>query len=200
MSDTFDPSTQQDDDVLPPDAAIASVAALAARQRAAETRVIDLTAALQAALAEYRQVAEVDLPRALGALGVGGFPLADGTKVEVLTALDSGQLTAPEGLAWVEANGGASLIKTSIHIELDRGDLEEAKLLFERLRGDPLANRFRGFALTESVHPQTLASFVRQLIEQRKDPPLDKLGVHRRTYAVVGRRPKRVDLKGFARR
>lgn len=201
MNDTFDaidPSTINDE--LPPDDAVASIAALAQAQRAAEAEVIDLTAKLQSAVARYRQLAERDLPMALSRAGVASVSTPDGAKVETVTQYDASQLRSQEGLRWVEDNDGASIIKTIITIELDRGDLEEARRLFARLRQDPAANRFKGLQLIESVHPQTLGSFVRELIRQQKDPPLDLLGVHRRTYAVVGSRPKSVDVRGFAKR
>jgi hypothetical protein len=179
---------------------IAALAALAERYRAAEMRVVEATAALQAASAAFAQVSEVDLPAALAAAGVSGFPLADGAEVRLVTRLDGRKLTDPEALAWVEENGGTSLIRTTITVDLDRGDVETARRLHDALKRHPKANAFKRLTMEENVNPQTLGAWVRELVDQMRDPPLDLLGVRRRTYATVGDRPKSVDLKGMVRR
>lgn len=193
-----DPSLVNDD--LPTDGAIRSVATLATELRAVEAEVLAATEALQATLARYRQLADVDLPVAMRSAGTAELTTDGGTKVALVTAYDGRQLTDPAGLRWIEANGGSSLIKTTVVAELDRGDVEAAREILELIRASRHANRLKTLALNESVHPQTLVAFVRRLIDERRDPPLDVLGVHRRTYATVGgRRPKSVELRGFRR-
>jgi hypothetical protein len=184
----------------PTDADVTSIAALARRAKALEGEVAAATAALQLKLNEYRQLTDHDLPNALRQAGISGLPLADGTPVALRVAFDAGKLTNPEGLAWVEAHGGGPLIKTQIALEMDRGDLDAAREILAGLRGSRHANRFRLLTLTESVNPQTIAKFARELIEQRKDPDLQLLGVRRRSYVTVGDRPRTVELKGFLKR
>lgn len=184
---------------VPTDQALASIAALAARERTAVAEIVDLTEKLQAAQAKYRQVVETELPQALARVNVRDFSLTDGTKIALQTRFDATNLTDPSSLAWVAANGGSSLIKTVISVEFDRGDIADAKELYEVIRAHRSANKFKSFSITETVLWQTIAKFARELTEAGKDPPLQRLGVHRRTYAVVGDRPKSVDLKGFRR-
>ncbi len=201
MSDFIDdPALQAESSADPSDAEVSSIAALARRAKTLEAEVADATAALQLKLNEYRQIINHDLPNALRQAGVSGLPLADGTPVALRVAFDSGKLTDPAALTWVEENGGSSLIKTQILLEMDRGDLAAAREILTELCGNRHANKFRVLTLAESVNPQTIAKFAREMIEQRKDPPLDLLGVRRRAYATVGDRPRTVDLKGFVKR
>ena len=193
-----DPSLQNDD--LPSDGQARTIANLAREQEDAEAEVVAATERLQTALARYRQVAEVDLPAALRAAGTSALTTTSGGTVKLVTDYDATQLENPEGLRWYEEHGGSSLIKTAVLVELDRGDLPAAREIMQLLRDSRHANKFRTLKLTESVHPQTNGAFVRRMIAQHKDPPFDVLGVHPRTYAVVGDKPKRVELKGFVKR
>lgn len=188
-------------DVAPPtDAALGRIAALAMRQRSEEREAMALTAQLQAALARLRQTREVDLPEAMRAVGMSKFALTDGTEVKIEDKLTGAKLTSPPALAWVDEHGGSSLIKTTIALEMDRGDVEAAREILTELRQNKHANRFKRLELEESIHAMTIAKFAREMVEQGEDPPLELLGVHRRVAAIVGKRPKSVELTGLASR
>lgn len=185
-------------DALPSNAEIGSVAELARELKAAEADVIEKTNALRASVARYHRVAEVELPEALRRLGVDGFPLAGGGgQVKLVSRLDGRKLTSVEGLEYVEALGASSLIRTAIEVELDRGDEDLAVELYATLRAHRGANRFKKIAMTREIPAPTVAKLARELIEAGRDPDLRKLGVHRRSYAVVGSRPPSVEIKGF---
>lgn len=197
------PLTSEDVEQPQPSGDVDRVVALANRLRAEQRAVVAATTALQNALAEYNRTAEVELPEAMSAAGISEWPLRllDGKPVRLETRLVGGQLSSEEGLAYVEASGGEALVKTRIEIEMDRGDLPQARALFAELRDHRLANQFKKLELNSHVHSQTLCAWARELIEQGRDPDLDKIGVHRRVRAVLGdRRPKQVDLKGFTER
>jgi hypothetical protein len=184
----------------PTDAELSRVAALAERQQVEEAEAERLTGLLQRALAALRQTREVDLPEALRAVGMSEFSLLDGTRVKLEDKLIGTKLVSTEGLRWVEDHGGASMIKTTITVEMDRGDLVEARGLLAELKRHRLANSFKKLDLSEYVHQATSAAFARELLEQGEDPPLDTLGVYRVVQTIVGERPKTVELKGIARR
>lgn len=186
---------------LPGDNSIKSIAALAEEQRDAEVEVERLTELLQAAIKRLAEIRDSSLPAALANAGTKGITLIDGTPVSVRTKYDGRKLIDPVGLRWVEDNGGSPIIKTTIMIELDRGKIEDARGLVEELRHHRMAPVFRTVNLEESVHSSTIASWVRQKIEAGGDPPLDTLGVNRRTFAVLGKSPPTsVDLKGLTRK
>ena len=200
-----DPLSGTDDDfqasALPGDNSIKSIAFLAEEQRSAEVEVERLTELLQAAIKRLAEIRDSSLPMALANAGTKGITLVDGTPVSVRTKYDGRKLIDPAGLRWVEDNGGAPIIKTTIVIELDRGKIEDARGLVDELRHHRMAPEFKTVNLEESVHSSTIASWVRQKIEAGGDPPLDTLGVNRRTFAVLGKSPPTsVDLKGLTRK
>lgn len=185
----------------PTDAERASVSALARMVLLRRRSVIDLTARLKSELEDLRRLEEHDLPDAMREIDRNGFQLADGTPVRLKTQLRSGAVTDPQRLAWIAANGGKSLIKGAITVEFDREDVDVARAVFDRLRNDPAADRFKKLTLAEHVHPMTMIGLCNELVEQLKDPPLEMLGVQRQTRAIVGERtPKIVELKGLVER
>lgn len=190
------------DDVAPPDdGKLRRIADLTASLRDKERLVIERTAALREALAEYRQIEETDLPRAMLDAGCRKFVTDAGTPVEVVDRYNGTKIVADEALDWVEANGGAGTIRTAVVVEFDRNDLATARAVFDRLKTDPAANSFRSLKLDRYVPPPTAASFAKELTEAGKDPPLEMLGVRRAIYAKVGkRRPKSVALTGLEER
>lgn len=184
-------------DEEPTDADRSRVTHLALLQRKQEREVMRRTAALQEALNSLRQTREVDLPEAMRATGQSKFALLDGTPVKLEEKLTGTKLTNPVGLGYVEEQGGASLIKTAIFVEMDRGDVGEARDLLRELRGHRMANKFKRLELEEHVHQSTIASFCRELLAKGKDVPLERLGVNRRVTTIVGDRPKSVELTGL---
>lgn len=201
MTDLDPADVEDSSEAVPPsDAQLRTVADLAAAQREAEDRVVRATAELRAASAALRRIAEEELPEAMRRAGVSDFKPDGLPRVRVEDRLTSAQITEPEALAWLEANGGAALIKTSVEVEMDRGDLEVARRIYEALKLDPAANRFRRLSLKRLVWQGTGASFAKEKIEAGLDPPLDLLRVTRTVRAVVGRRPRSVELHGLEER
>ncbi len=184
----------------PTDGELARVSALAQQQREQEREAMRLTALLRAALERLRQTRETDLPEAMRAVGMAKFTLTDGTEIKVEDKLNGTKLTSPEGLSWVEGHGGSSMIKCAMVLEMDRGDVETAREIYQTLRDHPAANRFKRLDIEQSIHASTIAAFVRELVAKGEDPPLEVLGVNRRVAAIVGTRPKSVELTGLISR
>lgn len=189
-----------DDAPAPTDGELRTVSDLALKLVQAEDLVIERTAALQEAVATLHTLRDVELPAAMTRAGTRSFTTDSGLRIKTLTKFDGTKLTSREGIDYVSANGGDAIIKTVITVELDRGDAAVARTIVQLLRSRPEANRFKKLLLEEAVNAQTIGRWVRELTEQRKDPPLDVLGVHRRTYAVVGDAPRSVELKGLSKR
>ncbi len=160
------------------------------------------TAALQQALDALRITRERDLPEAMRAAGQSEFKLLDGTPVKLEDRYDAAMLKSeenPAGLAYVLENEGESLIKCIVTVDFDRDDRLAAHALADRIRAE--SNSAKAVKVAEFIHHSTLAAWVREMVEEGRDPPLDTLGAHRTTRARVGARaPKTVDLKGLVQR
>jgi hypothetical protein len=76
-------------------------------------------------------------------------------------------------LAWLVDNGHGGVIKNAITVELDRGEDTRADELLTRLRAD-------GFEASADkvVHPGTLSSLAKELIEAGKVVPTDIMNLH----------------------
>lgn len=175
---------------------------LAERAQREEAEAIRLTAELDAALKRYRLTTEVELPRAMAEARMRDFTLMDGTSVKIEDRFTAAKLTDPDGLAYLDEAGYGYAIKTVIVLELPRADGSLAAEIASFLKSHPAAARFTSLTVERSVHQSTMASIGRKLVlEERRNPPLEMLGVHRRTVGVVGgSRPKTVELKGLGRR
>lgn len=69
--------------------------------------------------------------------------------------------------------GASSIIKTTVAAKFDRGSYDEATQLYNRL-----AKVGHTATLDTSVHPQTLASFAREKVENGEPIDLDVIGVY----------------------
>ena len=177
------------------------VSRLAELQRVQIKEVAEATVVLREKLNNLDQTMRVALPNAMRDIGMSEFKLLDGTRVKLDTRYIGFKLEDKEGLKWVEDHGGSSLIRTEISIQMDRGDIKAARELFQELRRHKFANRFKEFELRENVHNATIGAFVRELVEQGKDVPFEKLGVRHEVSTIVGpRRPKTIELKGIVLR
>jgi hypothetical protein len=184
----------------PSDSQLASVASLGRRQVELEREVARLTTELKAAIAALMQVSQHDLPLAMVEAGYAAPSslVAAGLKIALTDKLIGGKLTDPAGLTYVDEHEGSSIIRSQMIVELDAGDTETALRLYEMMRTDPAANKFKRLTLEKSVPAPTIAKFARER-NLGNDPDVLKLiGVYRRVSAQVGnRRPKTVELTGL---
>jgi hypothetical protein len=198
--DEEDEIVEVDADLPPRDVDYARVTTLSADLIAAENEVDRATRALRGALDAYRAIAERDLPEAMAAVKLDDFKPTNGTRVRLDRRYVGGKLTDRVGLRWVAAHGGEELIRTAIQVELPVSERAVGREIFELLRAHPAANQFVKLTIEESVHPSTVAAFAKEAVERRLNPPLDRLGVVRRSIArIAGRKLVPVKLSGFER-
>lgn len=141
-----------------------------------------LTAKLEDETKKLRQISETDLPDLLKELGITEFKLKTGERITVQNkvAASISKANAPEALAWMIKNKFGGLIKTQIVTMFGKNELTSARKLAKKL-----AQEFDSVTLSQSVHSQTLKSFVTEQLEAG-DPigmPRKLLGIHE--YNVV---------------
>jgi hypothetical protein len=197
---TDDDEIVEVDEEKPRDEDLARCAALAEDLLAAEAEVDRATRALRDALNYYRGIAERDLPEAMAAVRHDDFTLTGHGKVRIDRRYVAGKLTDRDGLAWVAANGGEELIRSTIRVELPVAERAVAYELLAQLRRHPASNRFVKLVIEEGIHSSTIASFAKEAVRRGLNPPLERLGVARRVVArFVNRKLTPVELKGFER-
>ena len=163
------------------DGELSRLARLAEEQARAEAEVSRLEADLSRARDVVRDLAERQVPELMDAIGIADFKTSTGLKIEVSETI---RASIPKALAsrafdWLRNHGSAALIKRKISVTFGKGEDEKADDLRVQL-----GERFE-FEDDSSVHPATLASFVREKLRSGEDVPLDLFGVHRQRVAKI---------------
>lgn len=159
---------------------------------ALDRQVADLEAAVVTLKTDRDTILNKTLPALLDSAGMNGFDLRDGSSIEIKDVV-SGSLPSeakkPEerkrALAWLLKNGGKGLIKTSFKTEFGVGQ-EKLVQAFEKLivKAKFAAKKETG------VHPQTLCAFVRELLEDGKEVPIETLGIYVGRHAKIKLSPE----------
>lgn len=112
----------------------------------------------------------------------------DGVRVQIKEDVESNisQERKTAALTWLEVNGHAALIKRNITVAFNREQSEEASKLVQEL-----AKTYPGVDLDSKVHPSTLKSWVKAMLEEGKPFPLDLFGVFRRRTAKITKDKKK---------
>ena len=157
---------------------------LAEAQAEQEQEVKRLEAELKDAKHSLQDIAERQIPEAMDSVGVEKFETADGLKIELQDKLRASIPNANKAAAyqWLDDHGHGNLIKRQLVVEFGRRDPEGAQALLEELKQRDLDGEV---GAKNEVHPQTLAAFLRQALEQGEDVPLELFGAYHQRSAKV---------------
>lgn len=130
-----------------------------------------------------RRIAEVDLPELMDASELANFTLKDGRKVEMDRSIHASitEANRESAFAWLRESGHGGIIKRAVTMSFPKGESENADKL-----GAWLKKRYPDYDIkdAESVHPQTLKAFVREMMEEGVELP-DSISTFTRTVAVI---------------
>lgn len=158
------------------------IANLAERQVTIEAYMAKCEANLEAAKANWRKIAEVDLPNAMAEVGMSQFKLTNGTIVkigqEVYASIPKDN-TGP-AFAWLREHNLDGVIKNVVSVQFAKG--EDAKAL-------ELAHNIADQGLlpeqTQTVHPMTLKALLKEQLEKGVDVPMKEFGAYSVNRAKV---------------
>lgn len=184
MSQQHDYSEWQSDEPRGSEGDLSHLSHLAHKLHQAAARVAQLEDELEAAKADARLLAEVQIPELMEKVGVQDFTTSTGLRLGIDESIHGSipKASAARAFKWLEDNGHERLIKQTFQIDFGK-DEEAWARKFER----DLAQRKKklNVARKKGVHPSTLKSFVREQLESGVNIPLDIFGVHRRRTATV---------------
>ena len=154
---------------------LAQITRCARELKEADDEVAKAEAELKAAQQRARVLRENTLPELMKEAGQEKLRTSDGWDLELTQTLRASIPAASkaEAFRWLEENGQAAIIKRQIDLAFGKDEQEKADralaLVLEA-----------GFHPTDkqSVHPQTLAATIRELIEQGVEVPLTLLGAY----------------------
>jgi hypothetical protein len=139
---------------------------------------------------QARKLREEVLPQLMDSLELRDFTLTDGTKVErgeeVFASIS--KENADAACSWLEEHGASAIVKTQITVLIDKGDMKlatKARKLLEKAKIPYLESR--------TVHPATLKSYVKEVLQAAKVTLPASIGVHVQPVASMKapRAPKR---------
>lgn len=161
---------------------VEAVAVLVRDARIAQREVEDLEKRLKAAKKDLQTLLEQRIPDAFAAADMSEFRTTDGKVVKVEPFVDC-SIPVPmrdSALQWLRDNGHAGIIKCEVSMAFGAGDTETARTLAAELRervGVPVE-------VSESVHPQTLKRFAREVLGEGGSLP-ESFSVYTGTRATI---------------
>lgn len=158
------------------DDALQRITNLGKQLRDAQAEVKRLTAELAAAKAIQTRLEREALPELMREYDLDEFKLTDGAKVTIKDDLECAITEANKEAAhkWITKRGDDGIIKTVLLVEFDRDEREQAIKLAQKVR--KLTNK--PVEVSESVHPQTLKAYLRELLKKKVKVPIDLFSLH----------------------
>lgn len=143
--------------------------------RDARADVVLAEEALKAAQAAVRLIEETDLPELMKEAGQEKLRTSDGYDVELVETLRASIPPAnlAQALAWLVQNGQASIIKRDIRLQFGKDEDKKADAALSLILNSGYAPQDK-----QTVHPQTLAAVIREMMAAGVDVPLPLLGAH----------------------
>ena len=139
----------------------------------------DLEDQYQAKIAEAEKLKQelitltsVTLPELFDSLGLAEITLQDGSQIQVKDDFKGGDLTDPDGIAWLAEHGHSDIVKKNVVCAFTKGEYETAEAAFKLLQEsgyDPQSQ--------ERVHHQTLKAAIRKMLEAGDEVPYETLKV-----------------------
>ncbi|MBB76547.1 MAG: hypothetical protein CMJ75_18740 [Planctomycetaceae bacterium] len=182
MSETYDYGTDAAEQTS--DVTLEDLQGLAKNFLEARALVAKKEEELKEAQAQERNLAEHQIPEAMEALGLSEFKTKTGFlfKLEEKIRASIPKKFSAQAFSWLEENGFGGLVKRKFVIAFGKDDEAWAN----RFAGD-LKRRKRPLDAKQekAVHPQSLAKFVREQLEEGESIPLELFGVYRQNVVKV---------------
>lgn len=151
---------------------------LARAQLDAETALAEAEKNVKLRKDELKVIKEQMIPELMDEMGMEDFTTTEGIKITVKEDIRASitAANAPEAFRWLRDNGHANLIKRKITVT--PANDEQGTEVLDRLAGLEVEDK-------PSVHPMTLSAWVREMLRDGKDIPMEPFGVFRQRVSKV---------------
>jgi hypothetical protein len=129
---------------------------------------------LEDLVVKHKTLETATIPEHLASMGVTELTLEDGTEVKLQEIYNASisEERSKEAYSWLRSHGHASLIKTKIACDYNRTQQEEVDRVTKILMKAKV-----DFTVKDSIHYQTLKSWVKEMCEGGESFPHDTFGV-----------------------
>lgn len=169
-------------DETPAEETFAALNSLVLSIRDKEAECQEAAAVLAKRQEELRVLNQVTLVNLMDELKLAEFTTSAGLKITVEEKIEAGISEDRRFSAhkWLEENGHGGMIKRQIGIDFAKDQQKAADALLVELTG-----KFSAVTEKKAVHPSTLKAWVREMLREGKDFPLETFGVFRRRVAEI---------------
>lgn len=156
-------------------AELEKIASLASDLLRLESRIEATRETLKKLESMHRRIAEVELPEAMDSAEVSEFKMIDGRKISVNTEYHAGipKSREQEAYDWLRLNGFDGIIKRDISVKFGKGEDADAARVLAVLSQAGVEPESK-----QAIHHSTLKAFVKELVEEGIDVPLDLFGAY----------------------
>lgn len=160
---------------VPDDSELRRVRHLCSLAHKEHKRVEALEKELKLAKETLRSYTDEEIPAAMAEAGMTQLTLDNGVEIKVKDVIRGSirKDREQEAFEWLEESGNGDLIKHTIVVQFGRGEDEKARDVLDML----LEQGYQP-SDTKKVHPQTLAAWAREQIEQGNEIPYELLGIY----------------------
>lgn len=168
--------------MIPSNAEITEIAALATQQLHQERIVAECEIELKKWQAALRQTQEIDLPNAMQQAGVSEIKLPSGQKISIKDGITASVPKANklEVCAWLREHGFGDIVSEDVTVSFGRGEEEQARDAANRLRALGLHPE-----LTTDVNTARLKALIAEQMGKGIEVPLELFGAVTWTKAVI---------------
>lgn len=154
---------------------LAKITRVARELRAARDDVTSAEEVLKARQSVVRTLEEFTLPELMREAGQEKLRTADGYDLELTETLRASIPPAhlAEAIAWLVENKQAAIVKRAMTLKFGRDQNEDAQRALSMILEAGFVPEDK-----QTVHPQTLAAVLRELIAEGVDVPMGLLGAH----------------------
>jgi len=144
--------------------------------------------AAEAALADLKadvyKIEREDMPNLMAEVGLDEVKLSTGQTITIKEEVETriSEDNRPAAYSWLLEHGYGGIIKTNVSVQFGKGEHTAAEEVTEKLRAQFAKNPVM---LEETVHPQTLKSFVKERLSAGDAIPHDLFSIFVFTKAVI---------------
>lgn len=122
---------------------------------------------------EIQDLEQNQAPTLMGDLKMSSFELDDGTKVKRKSdfAISVKEENRDAAYSWLKDHGHEGIVKVEVSVQFGKGEFRAAQAFAERIQ--PFTNN--SVSVTEGVHHTTLKAWARELKEDHRLPPAEKI-------------------------
>jgi len=153
------------------------------KARGLENKMKAYESELEKTMKEYVKLMEDEIPSLMMQCGLDKFGSSDlGVDVVVENQVFAKipERFSNDAFEWLEKNNYSDIIKSVVQVDFGKGEIDKAKHIMDIAKEENLIADCK-----RVVHSQTLKSFVKSLLEEGVDFPMEFFGVFQKTVAKI---------------